>query len=252
MDFINIIYVSYSESELIKRSISFIEPSSFIKIHIFETVDLYHSISVYKDFIQKGFNIEVYSSSKYDYLELHWFNILTNYKFKNILLLCADEVLQLNKDEQMSILKHDVVSFGRANMINGYQLKGGGWGVDQDIQYRFFKNPVLLKFSPQPHILPFTLKNCSILKSELFIIHYTYFNLSDFIIRFDRYTNLESKLLTNDQNYSNSYILYRSIKHFLRRFVIQKGFKDNLIGLVLCLLMSLFFAVSVLKFKEVE
>lgn len=244
---INIIYISYDEFHDIKSSILSIEVSEFIQIHIFETGDYDLTRSSSSELIKLGYDIKVYSTIKEGFIELHWCNIIKEYNFYNVLLLCADEQLPLLRKDQIKILANECVEFPRRNLIGDYEIRGGGWGVNQDYQIRYFKNPRLNDSLPQPHILPFKFEKI-IRLSNLVIKHRSYKNLYQFIERFNRYTSLCEQF--SSSSYSSSYMIYRSIKHFLRRYIIQFGFKDGALGFVLCVMMGLYFTIGNLKSKE--
>ncbi len=244
---INIIYISYDEFRDIKSSILSIEVSELIQIHIFETGDYDITRSSSDELVKLGYDINVYSTIKESFIELHWCKIIKECNFNNVLLLCADEQLPLLKKDQVEILSYECVEFPRKNLIGDYEIRGGGWGVNQDYQIRFFKHPKLHDSLPQPHILPFKFEKM-IKRSNLVIKHRSYQNLYQFIERFNRYTSLCEQFSIS--SYSSSYLIYRSIKHFLRRYIIQFGFKDGALGFVLCVMMGLYFPIGNLKSKE--
>ena len=180
-------------------------------------------------------------------IEKHWFNILNEHPLTNILLICADEIIELTYLEQIKLLQSKNTAFSRKNLIGQYALKGGGWGINQDMQVRFFKNPKLKNEIPTVHCLPFQTNGC-FQRSNLVIHHKAYDSVSSFIQRFNRYTSEES----NHYHKKNTifYLLFRTLKHFFKRYIIQCGFKDGAIGLALCSLMSLYFLISYVKSKE--
>jgi hypothetical protein len=246
---LNVIYVSYSEFSEIKKRILKIQPTSSLRIHIFEAIDFGSAKNCFEELkITHGYEIKLYKISREVCIEQHWLNIISQYEFKNVLLLCADEELLLNSDDQVDLLNADYVEFPRRNLVGGYVLKGGGWAEHQDYQLRYIRNPVPLISSPKVHLFPFR-RGEKIYRSRLPMIHYSYKDLSQFIERFNRYTSLESSQHKNKQ--SSLYIIYRSIRHFVRRYIFQQGYKDGALGFVLCALMGIYYSASVVKSENV-
>ena len=244
---INIIYISYFEFDQIKKNIKRIEASNLISFHVFESIDYNSAKNSLNELYDLGYQIKIYEVKKEPCIENHWYKIIKYYNFKNILLLCADETLLLSISDQIEILTYEMIQFPRENLIGNYVLKGGGWGVNQDYQIRFIKNPELIENKPRAHHLPFkVIKEC--IKSKLIIRHNSYENIAQFIDRFNRYTTLEATFV--DKNVLTSYLIYRSFKHFFKRYIYQKGYRDGSLGFILSSLMAIYYATSIIKSKE--
>lgn len=172
-----------------------------------------------------------------------------------ILLLDADEMIPRSlADKLIEISKldtHDIVKMSRANYIFGRRLRYTGWGLHQDRLLRFFKKQSMA-FSSEIHsgYKPTSTKILELPpKIELAITHFNYLNVEDFIERLNRYTSVELKKTTMIDR-SVPWILWKTVKVFLRRYIRQEGYKDKSHGFYLSILMSFYYFVIVTKAYE--
>jgi hypothetical protein len=246
---LNVIFTSYGEYELIKKNIKEFDHRAPIKIHIFETNKLDNWIRPNDTELSK-FDIELYHVEKKKYAELHWIELPKFNISKNVLLLCADEHMGLSKESVALILKCETASFPRRNFVGLNYFKGSGLGENQDQQVRFFKKLTIKKgYSKSVHEFPF-LDEDTTLFPDIVIKHFAYSSIFDVIDRYNKYTAYEAKSFHAEL--SSGYVFYRGIKHFMRRYFIQKGYRDGYLGFMFCALMGLYYPISYAKFLETK
>lgn len=244
---LNVIFTSYGEYDLIKENIKSFDCSAPIKIHIFET----NKLENWKQAIDielSRFDIELYHVEKKEYAELHWIELSKFDITKNVLLLCADEQLSLTKETVAVILKCETASFPRRNFVGLNYFKGSGLGENQDHQVRFFRKLNIKKeYSKSVHESPFLVEDETVLH-DIVMKHFAYSSIFDVIDRYNKYTAYEAKRFSIEL--STRYVFYRGFKHFIRRYFIQKGYRDGYLGFMFCALMGLYYPISYAKFLE--
>jgi (heptosyl)LPS beta-1,4-glucosyltransferase len=176
-----------------------------------------------------------------------------------------DWVLVLDPDEEVpeslakklqEIVKTDGVAtfieIPRKNIIFNKWVKASGWWPDYNI--RFFKKDKV-KWSNQIHIPPKT-EGQGIqlpLEERFTITHYHYQSISQFLVRMDRYTNIQAKHLQEENvEFHWADLIQKPLSEFLGRYFANKGFQDGLHGLSLALLQAFSFLVVYLKLWELQ
>ncbi len=175
-----------------------------------------------------------------------------------ILVIDADELVPLAlKNRLLEIAKNDsadVVLIPRSNYIFSHLFKFGGSGPLQDTQLRFFKKGYLA-FSPAIHQIYNLNQNARVLKinkaNEGFI-HFAYASVEHWVNKMDRYSTIEANNVFNgikktDMTLKGLFI--KSFKSFVKKFFIQKGYRDGEFGFLWVLLELAYFNVTYLKFK---
>ena len=245
---LNIIYTSYNEAVELSKRIKEIDSEARVKIHIFETVCLRDWDLLIKNQL-KSYDIFLYKVNPKPWAELHWAKVKNYNIHENFLFLCADEQIKLSKEDVEKILKCESARFPRRNFVGSKYFKGSGLGENQDFQYRFFRKLELVSNNLKVHQNPFvTSKTISL--DDILIEHFSYNDIFDVINRFNKYTNDESSKLKKEV--SVIYAIYAGIKHFIRRYLFQRGYLDGHLGFVFCLLMGLYYPVSHLKYLETK
>jgi glycosyltransferase involved in cell wall biosynthesis len=172
--------------------------------------------------------------------------------FDWILSIDADErVTPELKNEIESILKEEIDCSGfaisRKNYFGNRLILNCGWFPDYTIRLfdkrkgRF--NPVQVHESVQ-----LTGKRGWLKES---LLHFTYEDISDYLLRMDRYTTLAA------QDYFSSKrkgVLVRMITSppvtFFKMYFLKKGFREGTFGLILCLLYSFYTFIKYAKCWE--
>ena len=169
-----------------------------------------------------------------------------------ILYLDADErVTEELKKEIFSIISSSSPLNGywipRKNIIFGKWIKHAGWYPD--FQLRLFKNGKAYLPCQSVHEQPVLEGKAGYLKSPL--LHYNYQTINQFIQKMLIYTENEKNfLLSQGKKVSPLDAIRFPKEEFLKRFFLQKGYKDGLHGLVLSSLQALSALVLFAKIWE--
>lgn len=174
-----------------------------------------------------------------------------------ILVLDPDEEIPESLSERLlqisSKMKEiDYVRIPRKNIIFGKWMQASGWWPDLNI--RFFKKGKV-KWSNKIHRPPEAKGEGLDLSAneKLAIIHNNYESVSQFILRMDRYTNIEANELIRDgYKFEWKDLINKPVNEFLSRFFSNQGYQDGLHGLVLSLLQAYSFLIVYLKLWEKE
>src|ERR1700693_298424 len=85
------------------------------------------------------------------------------------------------------------------------------------------------------------------------LIHFTYRNISDFVIRMERYSTLAAQdLFASGKRHAGLKIILRTPALFIKMFFIKKGFKEGLFGVILCGLYAFYTFVKYAKLWELK
>ncbi len=157
----------------------------------------------------------------------------------------GDWVLVLDADEEISApLKNyiktlissdqaDYYRIPRQNVIFGKWIRNSHWWPD--FVYRLFKKGFVV-WDEAIHSVPATRGRGLDLpvRSELAIIHHNYASISQFLLRMDRYTDHQLKLLLDrSTSFSWTQLLSKPIAEFVQLFFSRGGYKDGVHGLAL-------------------
>ena len=243
----SIVYVSHDEGASIYESItcSSFEIFGSANILVLEAKNFSNTNTLLRPLMER-YKIVVETVEPLPFIELHWVKLLEKNDLGVTLLICADEILKGSIEPKIAKQEWDTIRIQRANYIGDRELIGGGWGRTQDYQTRIFRKLVKTNAEVEIHRLPFE-QGKVIASSTLTFLHNSYESLSDFISRFNRYTTLQ---IVEANRVSVYKLLYRSIKHFFRRYIWQRGYRDGALGIVICGLMGLYLATTYAKREE--
>lgn len=160
-----------------------------------------------------------------------------------ILILDADEEIPPTLADYLKqmIQKQAVSTFveiPRKNIIFGKWMKASSWWPDYNI--RFFKAGSV-EWVNRIHRPPKTNGQGLKLSPEerWAIVHHNYDNLTQYLTRMIRYTEIQAKeLRQNGYQFSWSDLINKPLSEFLSRFFANKGFEDGLHGFTLSLLQA--------------
>ena len=84
------------------------------------------------------------------------------------------------------------------------------------------------------------------------IIHLVDDNIADMLARFNRYTNWKANDMIAKKKIRGGflYLIFAAKLRFLKSFIVKKGYKEGLLGVLIALLACLYPIVSYLKAKE--
>lgn len=175
----------------------------------------------------------------------------------------GDWILILDPDERVSgslakklksLAKNDdgitYARIPRKNMIFGKWIKNSRFWPDYNI--RFFKKGCV-EWEDKIHSIPITEgQGIDLEESEnLAIIHNHYTSISQYILRMNRYTDVQaSELFEKSQEILWTDFIKKPFSEFLSRFFAGKGYQDGIHGLVLSFLQGFSEFVVIIKLWE--
>jgi (heptosyl)LPS beta-1,4-glucosyltransferase len=172
-----------------------------------------------------------------------------------ILILDADERVQESLVKKLREISHlesnaRVVAIPRKNIIFGKWMQHTGWWPDHQI--RFFKKGSIImpeEIHKKPDVKGEVLQLDA--KEAYSITHHHYETISEFLVRMNRYTDIEAKeFLKSGREFVWTDFISKPFNEFLSRFFARSGYKDGLHGLVLAFLQAVSMFVVSLKIWE--
>lgn len=173
-----------------------------------------------------------------------------------VLILDPDEVvteiLKKKLTEIAQISEVEAVNIPRLNIFFQKKIRHTNFWPDRQI--RFLKKDKVV-FSETIHSYPKI--NGQILnlpaREDLAIYHYGYKNLSEYIQRMKRYSDIEAQnIFDNHGKFSLKDLIYKPAYDFLRRYVRHLGFLDGWTGFVLSLLQAYYYFLVEFKLWKLE
>ena len=202
--------------------------------------------------IAKKFEAKVFTHERTNYVEPARNFAISKASGDWILILDADEVIgkELGK-RLMKIVKDPEADFyrlPRKNIIFGKWMKYSRWWPDYNI--RFFRKGKI-KWSDAIHSIPETTGvGMDLPAKEIYAIkHNHYQTISQYILRMNRYTDVQLKFVKKD-DFRWEDLIIKPSQEFFSRYFDGKGYKDGLRGLALALLQSFSELVLYLKVWE--
>ncbi len=173
---------------------------------------------------------------------------------KWVLMLDADERLTPELSARLSAIagndEADVVQVFRETYMFGRRIRYTGW--QNEYHYLFFKKG-FLSF-PATEVHPSRLPSGRVMRvpeSEGTVLHYNYRDISHFMAKLNAYTDGEAvKLLRSGGKQTPLRGVYWGIRHFLRRYIVLRGYKDGVYGFVLSVLMGFYWFLAFCKAWE--
>lgn len=199
-------------------------------------VDSYSNDGTYEEI--KKMNVKVLRR-KYEYSasQKNW--AIPQAKFDWILLVDADERVSLKLkneiQEKLKLTKNQNSGYwiGRENYFMGKKVNFSGWQNDGVI--RFFRKDSSRYEDKYVHAKLIVNGNIEKLKNKL--IHNTYTDINSHIKKLNRYASLQAKDYDKITNSINFYhFIVKPNWAFFKHYVIQLGFLDGFIGLIISFL----------------
>ncbi len=149
-----------------------------------------------------------------------------------ILSLDADEVLSLDFVKNLQENQLEVKTLYSITRQNYYKTRliAHCWGKDEILRL-YNKNESA--FTPKhvhEHLIQEGLK---IEKIEGDIAHYPYANITDFIIKLDRYSSIYAKENGGKKSSSPTKAFFNGLYSFFRTYILKRGFLDGYAGLLI-------------------
>lgn len=165
-----------------------------------------------------------------------------------ILRIDADEMIPKSLAEKLEELKgseYDVIKAPRKNYIFGDWMKNCGWWPDyQVVMFR----AEALNITGRIHDWDSTKEDANVKRLKLretnSVLHFARKDVSDFVDHMNRYTSIESKQ-NPETNLVNLFIA--PIKEFFKRYIMFKGYRSGLRGLILSLIRANYVALTEIK-----
>jgi len=175
-------------------------------------------------------------------------------KYPWILSIDADERLSEKLKEEIIKIKEgepdsDGFAFKRKTFYLGKWIKHSGWYPDKKIRL-FRKNSAYWEgdFVHEKLVFNGKVKN---LEGEL--LHYSYRNLSDHILRIERYSTLSAQKMDKEGEKSSYFkIFFLPLLTFFRDFILKGGFLDGIHGLIISLFSSYYVFLKFAKLYEIQ
>jgi len=176
-----------------------------------------------------------------------------------VLQLDADEIVDQDLKEVILVIikkgsRDDAFSVRRKNFFLGRWLSKGGQYPDAVI--RFFKKGQAYLPCQSVH------EQASVPSGKIgqlsgHLLHYPYPDFTEYLVKFNRYTQLTAKeYLNNPKIRSNvwHYVIIetKAMAEFLSRYFRHKGFLDGFPGLVFALFSALHYPVAFIKYWEIK
>jgi glycosyltransferase involved in cell wall biosynthesis len=159
-----------------------------------------------------------------------------------ILIVDADErvtpELAAEIKQELCDPKHDGYRILRRNHIFGREIKHCGWNNDSVL--RLFRRD-LGRYCDRGVHADVIISGGNVGKLRAKFIHFTYWNLEQYLEKFDRYTTLAARDLEKRGRRATAWgMLLRAPFRFLNLYLIRGGFRDGVPGLILCMLTAFY------------
>jgi len=180
---------------------------------------------------------------------------------KYALSLASNEwVLSLDSDERITpelkdeILKLSPGSFSgfkikRKNFLIKKEISSCGW--EKDYQLRLFKKDKTSLSDRLVHEKFIVDGEVSTLKNPM--LHYTFSSFSDYLNKINSYTSLKAQELFKKKNKIGGWTIFsHTMTAFFAFYIVRKGFKDGVYGLIISLLHSVSTMMNYIKLWELQ
>ena len=156
----------------------------------------------------------------------------------------AEEIREtLNRDDSIS-----GYTIPRKNHFAGQWIRHGGWFPDRTM--RFFRRERGRFEERAVHEKVLIQGKTSELENP--ILHYTYYDISDFLRRSDRYSTLGAREYAKQRSTGPLRMLGHSMYTFLDMYILKLGFLDGYHGFLLACLYSQYTFSKYAKLKELS
>lgn len=159
-----------------------------------------------------------------------------------ILLLDADErITPALRSEIEQWLRHDEIPFdafwiGRSNYFLGQQVRYSGWQGDAVV--RFFRRDVCRYDDKQVHEEIVT-KGLRVSRLSHKMEHYTFRSAAHFLDKVNRYATWSAQdYAAKTPRVTLFHLFFKPLFRFFKHFILQRGFLDGRVGLIVCAILA--------------
>lgn len=201
--------------------------------------------------ICQGFdNVDFFENEFKDFAAQRNFG-LKKIKSEWVFVIDADErVTEALKAEIKEVLLKpgaEAYKIPRKNYFLGKWIKYCGWYPDYTL--RLFK----AKYSYQGLVHESPQVAGKVEKLENAFIHYTYQDLKTYVAKMNQYTSLDAeKKFAKNKKVNISYILFRPLLEFIKKYIFKKGFLLGSQGLILSILSAYYQFLKSVKLWELN
>lgn len=206
--------------------------------------------------ICKKFGAKIFAHRKEPFVELVRDFSISKVTGDWILVLDPDEEISESLKKRLKEIvrenNYDAVNIPRKNIFFGKWIAHTNWWPDKHI--RFFKKGKV-KWSEKIHSYPKVEGKVLNLEAnpELAIIHFGYDNLSQFLERQNRYSEIEAEqLYKSGIHFSWGKFLWWPTREFLVRLIKHQGYLDGIYGISLVFLIMVYKMIILVKLRERE
>ena len=169
-----------------------------------------------------------------------------------VLSLDADErVTPELKDEIINLSPNEYSGFKirRKNFLMNKEITSCGW--EKDFQLRLFKKAKTNLNERLVHEKFIVEGKIGTLKSP--IVHFTFSSFEEYLAKINSYTSLKAQELFQKKKKVGSWTIFsHTVAAFFAFFILRKGFKDGLYGLIISLLHSYSTMMNYIKLWELQ
>ena len=169
-----------------------------------------------------------------------------------VLSLDADErVTPELKDEILNLSPGNISGFRirRKNFLLKKEITSCGW--EKDYQLRLFKKDKTVLSDRLVHEKFIVDGQVDTLKNP--ILHYTFSSFADYLNKINYYTSLKAQELFKKKKRIGGWTIFsHTISAFFSFFIIRKGFRDGVYGLIISMLHSVSTMMNYIKLWEIQ
>jgi glycosyltransferase involved in cell wall biosynthesis len=169
-----------------------------------------------------------------------------------VLSLDADERITPElKDEILKLSPGEYSGFKirRKNFLMDKEITSCGW--EKDYQLRLFRKDKTNLNERLVHEKFITEGKIGTLKNAM--LHYTFSSFDEYLSKINYYTSLKAQELFGKKNRVNGWTIFsHTVSAFFAFFIIRRGFKDGVYGLIISLLHSVSTMMNYIKLWELQ
>lgn len=150
-----------------------------------------------------------------------------------ILIIDSDEVVDKELLKELINKELDKRTVYKLNFKAYYkdiQVKHCGWN-NQKIKRLY--NKTFTKYNSNDVHEDIIIDNLKVEELKGNVEHYSYYSISEFIIKADRYSTLFAKNNVGKKSSSPTKAFFNGVYSFFRTYILKQGFKDGYVGLII-------------------
>ena len=138
----------------------------------------------------------------------------------------------------------------RHNYMIGHRMRGGGWWPDH--QLRLLRR-TSARYDPERPVHEVVLLDGEAGTLEHPFVHYNYDSVGQFRAKMGRYTQFEADILHEEGVRVQPWTyMTMPLREFWRRFVVLRGYRDHVFGLLFCGLMGWYTFLTYWRLKKLR